>query len=431
MAVYVLDKNQRPLMPCSEKRARLLLEQGRARIHRVKPFVIRLVDRKIEECDLQPLTVKIDPGSKTTGIAVVRTDQDDTTHVINLVELTHRGGRIRDALTARRGHRRHRRASLRYRQKRFNNRPKSKGWLAPSLRHRVDTTSSEVARLRRWAPIAALAVELVRFDTQAIQNPGISGTGCQQGTLAGYEIREYVLEKWGRHCAYCDKSGIPIEIDHIEARSKGGSDRPSNLTLACVPCNRDKGARDIRDFVTDARRLADILSHAKAPLRDAAAVNTTRWALFTALKATGLPVAIGTGGRTKWNRHRFSVPKTYALDAACVGIVETISGWEKPTLLIDSMGRGSYCRTRVDRFGFPRGYLPRTKDVRGFRTGDLVKAVVSSGQKIGTWMGRIAVRSTGSFNIQTGETTIQGVSHRHCHRLQRADGRRYATRSQA
>ena len=354
MAVCVLDKHLRPLMPCTEKRARLLLERGRARVHRVKPFVIRL-----------------------------------------------------------------------------DNRPKPAGWLAPSLRHRVDTTMGEIARLGRWAPVSALAMELVRFDMQAIEDPGISGTAYQQGTLAGYEIREYVLEKWGRHCAYCGESGIPLEVDRIEARSKGGSDRPSNLTLACVPCNRDKGAQNIRDFVTIPKRLAYILSHAKAPLRDAAAVNSTRWALFNALKATGLQVAVGTGGRTKWNRHRLGVPKTHALDAASVGVVEALAGWEKSTMLIDAMGRGSYCRTRVDKHGFPRGYPPRTKDVRGFRTGDLVKAVVPAGKKAGTWTGRVAVRTTGSFNIQTGGITIQGISHRHCRRMQRADGRRYATRPKA
>ena len=431
MAVYVLDKHLRPLMPCTEKRARLLLGRGRARVHRIKPFVIRLVDRRVDESEVQPLTVKIDPGSKTTGIALVRIDEAGTTNVLNLVEVNHRGARIRDALTARRAHRRHRRGSLRFRPARFDNRRRAEGWLAPSLRHRVETTMGEVARLRRWAPVGALAMELVRFDMQVVEDPGISGAGYQQGTLAGYEVREYVLERWRRRCAYCDATNVPLEVDHIEPRSRGGSDRPSNLTLACVPCNRDKGARDVRDFVADPKRLARILTHAKAPLRDAAAVNTTRWALFGALKATGLPVSVGTGGRTKWNRHRLGVPKTHALDAACVGVVDGLVGWDRPTLVIDAMGHGSYCRTQVDSYGFPRGSLPRTKDVRGFRTGDLVVAVVPNGKKTGTWAGRVAVRATGSFNVQTRDATIQGISHRNCRRVQRADGRRYATRPPA
>ena len=72
MAVFVLDRSGKPLMPCSEKRARLLLARGRARVHRVLPFAIRLVDRTQSDCDLQPLRIKLDPGSKTTGIALVR-----------------------------------------------------------------------------------------------------------------------------------------------------------------------------------------------------------------------------------------------------------------------------------------------------------------------------------------------------------------------
>ena len=72
MAVFVLDRRKKPLMPCSEKRARIMLERGRARIHRMMPFTIRLVDRLQENSVLQPLRLKLDPGSKTTGLALAR-----------------------------------------------------------------------------------------------------------------------------------------------------------------------------------------------------------------------------------------------------------------------------------------------------------------------------------------------------------------------
>ena len=101
MAVLVLDKYHKPLMPCSEKRARKLLARGRARVHKLYPFTIRLVDRKAEDCTFQPIKIKIDPGSKTTGIALVR-ESETATHVLNLVELAHRGRRISESLTARR-----------------------------------------------------------------------------------------------------------------------------------------------------------------------------------------------------------------------------------------------------------------------------------------------------------------------------------------
>lgn len=433
MAVLVLDKKKQPLMPCSEKRARLLLDRGRAVVVRVHPFTIRLKDRV--GGDTQPVRVKIDPGSKTTGLALVReTETVDTTTgdvgtkvtVLLLLELQHRGQAIRNALYQRRGFRRRRRAQLRYRPARFLNRTKPKGWLAPSLQHRVDTTMAWVARLARLVPVAAISQELVRFDTQLMQNPEISGLEYQQGELAGYEVREYLLEKWGRCCAYCDTPNVPLEVEHILALANGGTHRISNLTLACRDCNQDKGTQPVEEFLANKpEKLKWILAQAKAPLKDAAAVNSTRWVLFQSLKETGLPVQTGTGGRTKWNRTRLGIPKGHALDAVCVGLVSHAQGWGCPVLAIKASGRGSYKRTRLNRHGFPRGSLMRQKQVHGFQTGDHVCAHVPQGTKAGTYVGRVAVRASGSFNIQTQQGVIQGISHRHCTLIQRADGYSY------
>ena len=437
MAVFVLDKQGRPLMPCSEKRARLLLARGRARVHRVVPFVIRLVDRSYGSCAFQPLRVKLDPGSKTTGLALVRDIEsiDQTTGEVireaavqNLFELVHRGRQISEALTARRQLRRRRRGNLRYRAPRFLNRGnKQRGWLAPSLKHRVDTTLAWVKRLQRWAPITAISTELVRFDMQKLQNPEITGVDYQQGTLAGYELREYLLEKWSRKCAYCGAEHVPLQIEHIHPTARGGSNRASNLCLACEPCNRKKAAQPVEVFLArDPKRLAAILAQARRPLKDAAAVNATRWALVAALKGTGLPVETASGGRTKFNRCRLSLPKTHALDAACVGDVAVVCAWQRPTLAIKCMGRGSYQRTRLDKYGFPRGYLMRSKQVYGFQTGDRVRADVPDGKHTGIHVGRVAVRATGNFNIQTGNGVVQGISHKHCRIVQRGDGYAYA-----
>ena len=192
----------------------------------------------------------------------------------------------------------------------------------------------------------AISSELVRFDMQALQNPEIEGAEYQRGTLFGYELREYLVEKWGRQCAYCDAANLPLQIEHIRAKANGGSCRASNLTLACACCNQNKAARSIEKFLSkDKARLTRILAQAKRPLRDAAAVNTTRWALANALKATGLPVELASGGRTKFNRSALGVPKTHALDAACVGIVDFIQNWQRPTLELKAMGRGSYTGT--------------------------------------------------------------------------------------
>ena len=110
--------------------------------------------------------------------------------VLILLEWQHRGEAIWDALTRRRAFRRRRR-KLRYRPSRFDNRTRPKGWLAPSLRHRVDTVLRWVTRIGRLRPITALSQELMRFDTQALEHPEISGTEYQQGSLFGYEVGEY------------------------------------------------------------------------------------------------------------------------------------------------------------------------------------------------------------------------------------------------
>jgi 5-methylcytosine-specific restriction endonuclease McrA len=428
--VYVLSRNKKPLMPCTEKRARLLLVRGRARIHRMFPFAIRLTDRVVGAT--QPISLKIDPGSKATGIALVR-QHVTRAHVLSLLELTHRGISISRALTARAALRRGRRSrNLRYRAPRFNNRRRPEGWLAPSLRHRVDTISAWVTRLCKLAPIAEIAEELVRFDIQLMQNAEISGIEYQHGTLAGYEVREYVFEKWGRQCVYCDTNVGPFNLDHLVAHARGGSNRVSNLAPSCIPCNQQKNNRNICDFLThDLTRAERILKHAKAPLKDAACVNATRWALFRALSVTGKSVTVGTGGRTKWNRSRYALPKTHALDAVCVGVMDgisAVSGTQKPTLEVKCTGRGAYQRTRVTASGFPRGYLMRHKRVRNFATGDIIRATVPKGKYAGQHCGRVAVRASGSFDIQTPSGVAQGVSSKHCLLVQRNDGYHYYTR---
>lgn len=427
MAVLVLDKSGKPLMPCSEKRARLLLSRGRARVHRHIPFVIRLVDRLQADCLRQPVVIKIDPGSKVTGMALVRQHGNEIA-VLTLIELVHRGAAIKKALQQRAAFRRRRRsANLRHRAPRFDNRTRREGWLPPSLQHRVDITMSWVNRLRRWLPVESLAVERVKFDMQKLQNPEISGVEYQQGQLVGYEVREYLLEKWGRQCAYCGVESVPLEVEHIVSRRNGGSDRVSNLTLACRCCNQKKGHQPIERFLERKPELLKrILAKTKTPLRDAAAVNATRNRLFTDLLKTGLPVEAGAGAQTRFNRTQLAIPKTHALDAACVGRVTTIKTWQRPTLTIRATGRGEYQRTLLTAQGFPRGYLTRQKRHFGFQTGDQVKSCVTQGKKAGSYQGRVAVRASGSFNVQTPAGVIQGISHKYCTLTQRADGYAYS-----
>ena len=269
----------------------------------------------------------------------------------------------------------------------------------------------------------------MRFDTQKMENPEVSGTEYQQGTLFGYEVREYLLEKYNRTCQYCSAKDIPLEVEHIVPKSKGGSNRVSNLTLSCRKCNQRKGNQLIEEFLKRQPELLNkILAAAKKPLRDAAAVNATRWALFRQLKSTGLPVEAGSGGRTKYNRTRLELPKTQWLDAACVGAStpEKLKIQVGEPLQLKATGHGTRQMCRTDKYGFPCRYVPRYTFVEGFQTGDIVKAVVTKGKKTGTYVGRVAVRSTGSFNISTPNGLIQGISHRYCSIVHGKDGYSYS-----
>ncbi|MBA3532750.1 MAG: HNH endonuclease [Ardenticatenales bacterium] len=426
--VFVLDATGEALMPCHPARARKLLKAGRAVVVHQQLFTIKLLDRVGGET--QPVMLKLDPGSRVSGLVLVGHFARGA-EVLWAGELTHRGPAIRDNLTQRASVRRSRRSrKTRYRKPRFLHRRRRAGWLAPSLQSRVDNILSWVRRLRGWCPVSGLAMELVRFDTQLLQNPEISGVEYQQGTLHGYEVREYVLEKWGRQCAYCDATGVALQVEHIQARTAGGSHRVSNLTLACEDCNQAKGSQDIRTFLAhDPPRLARILAQAQTPLRDAAAVNSTRWALYEALQVMELPLEGGTGGRTKYNRTQQAYPKAHWVDAACVGVsgAQVALDPAMPILQIKAMGRGSRQMCRMDKYGFPRTGPKRFKRVQGFQTGDLVVAVVLTGKKAGRYVGRVAVRASGYFNILTRQgTLVQGIPARCCRVQQRADGYHYA-----
>ena len=420
--VFVISSDGAPLDPCHEARARELLKKGRAAVWRSYPFTIKLKNRTRAESMVATHRVKLDPGSKTTGIAVV---QEVTGRVVFAAELTHRGQAIRDALLARRAVRRSRRQrKTRYRPARFDNRRRPKGWLAPSLLHRVLTADTWVRRLRRFCPVTALSVELAKFDTQLMENAEVRGVEYQRGALLGWEVRAYLLEKWGRRCAYCGAENVPFEIDHVTPKDRGGSNRVSNLALCCHDCNQAKGNRTAAEF-----GHPEVQAQARASLKDAASVNATRLALYERLLATGLPIEVGTGGRTRYNRARLELPKAHWIDAAVVGAstpgVMCIAVGS--ILLIAAKGHGSRQMCRTDKYGFPKRHVPRQKRFFGFRTGDLVKAVVPGGKYAGVHVGRVAIRATGRFNITTADGLIQGVSYRHCHIIQRADGYAYAT----
>jgi 5-methylcytosine-specific restriction endonuclease McrA len=418
--VLVVDKNRQPLMPCHPARARELLKKGKAAILRCFPFTIILKER--DGGENQAIQMKLDTGAQTTGIALVAAFKRGLT-CLWAAELEHPGFAVRDNLLQRRQIRRGRRSrKTRYRAARFRNRPKDKGWLAPSLRSRLQNIETWFNRLASSSPITHLVLELTKFDTQLLQNSEIHEIEYQQGELWGYEIREYLLPKWEHQCAYCGAKDKPLEVEHLIPKSRGGSNRISNLSLACHACNQKKGRQTAAEF-----GYPQIQAQAKKPLVAAAVMNSLRWAIYACLEAFGLPIELGTGGLTKFNRLQQDYPKTHWIDAACVagsGSDVFIHPKHRP-LLIKATGRQSRQMVLPDRYGFPRSKAKQRSSVQGFRTGDLVKAIVTNGKKTGTYLGRVAVRANGYFNISTRELLVQGIASRYCQRIHASDGYTY------
>lgn len=425
--ILVVDQERRPLMPTTPARARILLKSRKAAILRRFPLVLILKDT-LPNAVVEPLRVKLDPGSKTSGIAVVN---ERTSEVFWAAELTHRSQEIHSALLKRAAARKGRRArKTRYRRARFQNRRRPAGWLAPSLLSRVLHLLTWVKRLQRWCPVGAISQELVRFDLALLQNPEIQGQEYQQGSLFEAEVKNYLLTKWQHQCAYCQTCAIRLEIDQVHPRSRGGSHRVSNLVISCRACNQAKADQPIETFLADRPDLLGrIQAQLKMPLADAAAANSTSFRLYENLQALSLPVEVGTGGRTRWNRSRMALPKTHWIDAAVVGAstpdrlrLRHVRPW-----LIEATGRQSRQMVNVDEFGFPRGRAKGPGCVQGFKTGDLVKAIVTKGKKVGVYMGRVAIKSDGYFKI-TGRSfgMVEGIHARYCTPLHRKDGYSYS-----
>ncbi len=346
--VFVLNADKTFLNMVHPARARKLLTQNKAAVMRTYPFVIILNNQVLNPC-LKSYFLKIDPGSKWTGFAIQCSEE-----IVFRMELKHRGEHIKANLLSRSGFRRGRRSrNLRYRKKRFLMRKKAE-WLPPSLMHRVLTVETWIKRFTLVCPIVAIDIEQVRFDMQKINNPEISGIEYQQGTLFGYEIREYLLEKWNRECAYCGVKDVQLEIEHITPKSKGGSDRVSNLTIACHECNQRKGNQNLADFLDDRHKLTHILSQATRPLHDAAAVNSTRKAIVDIALKHCNNIRTWSGGRTKMNRSLQELVKSHSIDAACVGESgEQVKILTSQPLIVISFGHGNRQSRRTNDRGFP------------------------------------------------------------------------------
>lgn len=299
--VYVQDIDGKPLMPTTRHgKVRRLLKANKATVVNLCPFTIRLT--YATSGYKQEIVLGVDAGTKHVGLsATTKSKELYSSEVIlrsDIVEL----------LSTRRELRRTRRNRLRYRKPRFGNRVKSKhhGWVAPSVRHKVDAHIRVIDNICSTLPISRIIVEIAQFDTQKIKNPDISGNEYQEGDQLGFwNVREYVLARDGHKCQHCKgKSKDPIlNVHHIESRKTGG-DSPSNLITLCETCHKEyhKGNIDLK------------VKRGKS-LRDAAVMGIMKWKLYEELKSRYPNVSMTFGYITKYNRIKYGIEKSHTSDA--------------------------------------------------------------------------------------------------------------------
>jgi N6-L-threonylcarbamoyladenine synthase len=305
---------EEPLMPCSPRKARILLKEGKARVVKRAPFTIQLTIATGEA--KQEITLGVDAGSKYIGISAT-TDKEE----LFSAEVELRSD-IVDLLSTRRQNRRTRRNRLRYRKPRFLNRVKSKnkGWLAPSIQNKIQTHVTIVEKLHEILPVSKIIVEVASFDIQKIKNSSINGTEYQQGNQMDFwNVREYVLFRDGHQCK--GKTGCKnkiLNVHHIESRKIGG-DSPSNLITLCENCHNNYHSGKLKLNLKRGQSF-----------RDAAFMGIMRWAFYNKLKTIYSNVSLTYGYITKNTRITNGLPKEHRVDALCITgnpLVNRLDNW--------------------------------------------------------------------------------------------------------
>lgn len=456
--VIALDKHKKPVGFITEKRARRMMEQRKACIYRHFPMTVILMDKDVREMEKLPsFRIKIDPGSKYTGISIVG-NEDDCVYLY--LQIAHRADQVVSRLRKRSAMRRNRRTrETWYRRAKWGNQPKAghqsystsrvKGWLPPSQRSICGNLETWVKRLYKLIHITEVSFEAVRFDTHLMDNPEIEGKEYQQGTLFGLELKEYLLDRYQHTCQYCGgKSGDKVlEWEHMMPKSRGGSDSVKNATLACSKRNQEKSNRTPEEWLSSlqTKKNPTKLDEArmeyipKAVLHEQVKGSNRYCAWVTSLRRQTEKILFSvfgeghvecsSGGKTKYNREKLGLPKDHHYDALCVGTIPE-DGYRDRTgghvLYVIATGRGTRFRGKANACGvITQKLVPRPKKVSGFMNGDIVSADVPKGKYQGHHVGRVMVRASGRFDIRTGDGLKQGISSKYCRLLQCADGYAY------
>ena len=290
-------------MPCSPRKARVLLKQNKAKVVNRTPFTIQLLYGSSGY--KQEVSLGVDAGTKHVGLSATTEKQ-----VLYEAEVLLRTD-IQNLLSTRREFRRNRRnRKTRYRKVRFNNRRRKGGWLPPSIQNKVDTHVKVIKQVTQILPVTRITVEVAQFDTQRLKNPEISGVAYQHGEQMGFwNVREYVLYRDHHLCQWCHgQSGDKIlNVHHRESRKTGG-DAPDNLVTLCETCHHKIHREGLEGQV----------QRKTASLRDATQMTVLRWFVYHGIKAEYPQAKLTYGYITKNTRITHSLVKSHIMDARCI-----------------------------------------------------------------------------------------------------------------
>lgn len=367
--VYVQNKDGEPLMPTERCGAvRRWLRDNKAVVVNLCPFTIRLNWNC--ESNKQEVIIGLDTGAVNVGCSAVSGNK-----VLYASETKLRTD-ISRKMQRRANYRRNRRSKLRYRQPRFNNRTRLKGWLPPSLKSKADSTIKIVKQLSKILPISKVRIEIAKFDTQKLQNPDIEGKEYQKGVTEGYDnVRAYVFERDEYTCQICKKKEGILQTHHIKQRKEGGSDRPDNMVTVHKKCHQDYHKGLIKHKF---RKPKEYKMQTQVTVLKDFIVNELK---------KDFEVETTFGYITKRNRLRLNLPKSHCFDAIAICNPKKIERTESIYKRV-CISRGRYQLTKGKR---SEKKLPNG-DLFGFNQWEKVKI----NNQIGFIKGR---RSSGFFDI--------------------------------
>ena len=311
--VYVQNKNGKPLMPCKPAKARHLLRDGKAEVVQRTPFTIRL-KWDCEE-NTQKVRVGLDTGSKKAGISAVRKDGE----VLYQSEV-HLRTDIRSKMDRRRRYRRSRRSrKTRHREPKFDNRRRKEGWLPPSLKSKAESMVKAVKKVSEILPVEVVNVEIAPFDMHKVKDPDIEGDEYQNGELKGHtSVRQYVLYRDKHQCINCKKDDVPLQTHHIQPRSEGGTDKPSNMVSLCVECHEELHSGEIELSKRSLKYWRN------KEYRFASHVNSMKDHIVDELRKLFDDVKVIFGNMTKAARKKLGLEKSDVNDSIAVALQDFI-----------------------------------------------------------------------------------------------------------